>query len=127
MVVAFLPFPTRLLAEYIRQDRAERVATTIYGLTLFAAVILLSGLWRYAVQHQLIHPSADDADVRLMTHRLSPSLVAYIVLLVVGLFLPLVAIIGYLLIAVNLIIPIRRRTRGRGTTAAAAPGGDGDR
>src|SRR4249919_922907 len=32
MVVSFLPFPTKLLAEYIREDRPERVAATIYGL-----------------------------------------------------------------------------------------------
>ena len=30
-VVAFLPFPTRLFADYIGQDGAERVAATIYG------------------------------------------------------------------------------------------------
>ncbi len=35
MVVAFIPFPTRLLAEYGGDDDADRVATTIYGVTVF--------------------------------------------------------------------------------------------
>ena len=125
MVTSFLPYPTRLLAEYIRQDKAERVAATIYGLVLLAAAVLLSALWRYAVRRQLIHPSADEADVRLMTRRLSPSLVAYVVLLVVGLFVPLAAVIGYLLIALSLLLPTGRGASRR--DAAAAPGGDGDR
>ena len=31
MVVSFLPFPTRLVAEHINVHEAERVATTVYG------------------------------------------------------------------------------------------------
>jgi uncharacterized membrane protein len=34
MVVSFLPFPTKFLADYIGADRPERVAATIYGLNL---------------------------------------------------------------------------------------------
>jgi uncharacterized membrane protein len=50
MVVSFLPFPTRLLAEYIGEDAPGRVAATIYGLNLFLTAILVSLLWRYAVR-----------------------------------------------------------------------------
>ena len=50
LVVSFLPFPTRLLAEYLNSDNAERVAVSIYGLTLLVALSLLSVLWRYAVR-----------------------------------------------------------------------------
>jgi uncharacterized membrane protein len=34
LVVAFIPFPTRLLAEYSGAGDAARVATTVYGITL---------------------------------------------------------------------------------------------
>ena len=54
MVVSFLPFPTRLLGEYIGEDEPERVAVTIYGLNLFLASALVSLLWRYAVRERLI-------------------------------------------------------------------------
>jgi len=113
MVVSFLPFPTRLLAEYIRESGPERVAATVYGLTLLAAAGLVSALWRYALRQGLIHPDADDADVRMLTRRLAPGLAGYVVLIVVGLFLPMVAVFGYLAIAVNLLIPVRRRSGSR--------------
>jgi hypothetical protein len=43
--------------------------------------------------------------------RLEPSLGAYVALLVVDLFLPLVAVFDYVAIAIYLIVPIRRPTR----------------
>ena len=49
MVVSFIPFPTRLLAEYGGEGEAGRVATTVYGLTILAGTLLTSALWRYAV------------------------------------------------------------------------------
>ena len=42
----------------------------------------------------------------MLTKRLSPSLVAYGVLIVVGLFFPVAAVIGYLGIALYLLIPV---------------------
>ena len=42
LVVAFLPFPTRLVADALHDVEAERVAVTIYGLTLLA--IRLAGV-----------------------------------------------------------------------------------
>ena len=40
LVVAFLPFPTRLVADALHDVEAERVAVTIYGLTLLAIRLL---------------------------------------------------------------------------------------
>jgi len=40
LVVSFLPFPTKLLGEYIGEDAPERVAVTIYGLNLLLASVL---------------------------------------------------------------------------------------
>ncbi|HZA86575.1 MAG TPA: TMEM175 family protein [Acidimicrobiales bacterium] len=44
IVVAFIPFPTRLLAEYSGDDQPARVSTTIYGITLLVASALVSVL-----------------------------------------------------------------------------------
>jgi uncharacterized membrane protein len=111
MVVAFLPFPTRLVAEYVGEENQERVAVTIYGLTLFAASVLVAVLWRYAASKQLVGTAVDEAEIRLLSRRLTPGLGAYVVLIVVGLFFPVAAVFGYFLIALNLLIPIRRRHR----------------
>jgi uncharacterized membrane protein len=50
LMVSFLPFPTRLVADYIHQTAAERVAVTFYGITLLFTTTLLMVLWRYAVR-----------------------------------------------------------------------------
>lgn len=111
MVVSFLPFPTKLLAEYIKEDEAERVAATVYGLNLLLASLLVAVLWRYAVAERLVRPDADDEEIQVLTRRLTPGLAGYAVLIGVGLFAPIVAVIGYLAIAVFFIVPIRQLRR----------------
>ena len=112
LVVAFLPFPTRLLGEYVGEDEPARVAVTIYGLSLFLASALVSLLWRYAVREQLIRPDLADADVKMLTKRLTPGLAGYVAMIVLRLLLPVLAVLGYLAIAVYIIVPfgaLRRR------------------
>ena len=55
LVVAFLPFPTRLMADYFGKSDPERVAVVFYGLVLVTIASLLVGLWRYARRsHELL-------------------------------------------------------------------------
>jgi uncharacterized membrane protein len=116
LVVSFLPFPTRLLGEYIGDEEAASVAVTIYGLNLFLASALVSLLWRYAVREHLIRTGVADADVQMITKRLAPGLAGYVAMIVLGLFLPVVAVLGYLAIALYIIVPVRALKR-RGAVA----------
>ncbi len=112
MVVSFIPFPTRLLAEYGGDDDADRVATTIYGLTIFTAVVLTSIIWRYAVGARLVRTDAAEEQIADLTSRLTPGLAGYVVMLVLGLFLPTLAVVGYLVVAIFILVPFelfRRR------------------
>ena len=113
LFVSFLPFPTRLLSEYITTDHAERVAVTFYGLTLLVAGALLSLIWRYALHAHLVRPDAGDEEITLLTHRLTPGLAGYAVLIVVGLFAPVAAVIGYFVIALFFLLPLHIRPRRR--------------
>jgi uncharacterized membrane protein len=122
LLVSFIPFPTRLLAEYVTAGRSERVATTFYGLTLIASAAVLSLVWRYALHAKLVRPDASDEELTLLTRRLTPGLAGYALLIVAGLFVPVLAVVGYLLIAWYFLIPIHlprrrphrpRRTAGR--------------
>ena len=45
MAVAFLPFPTKLVAEAIHNSSAERAAVIFYGASLLAISLLFSALW----------------------------------------------------------------------------------
>ena len=111
LLVAFLPFPTRLFADYLGEDRPERVAATIYGVSLLVASTLLWVLWRYAVHAHLVRPDMADEEVELLTQRLTPGLGGYVLLIVLGLFVPVIAVAGYLAVALYYIIPFRRWTR----------------
>lgn len=118
LVVAFLPFPTRLLAEYVGGSDASRIATTVYGVNLLLTSILLSVLWRFAVHGHLVRSDADEAELAAVTRTLTPSMAGYVVMIVLGLFLPVVAVVGYLVIAVLIIVPFGalrsdRSARGR--------------
>jgi uncharacterized membrane protein len=111
LLVAFLPFPTRLFADYLGENQPERVAATIYGVTLLVASTLLWVLWRYAVHARLVRPDTADEEVELLTQRLTPGLGGYVLLIVLGLFVPVIAVAGYLAVALYYIIPFRRWTR----------------
>ena len=85
-------------------------------------------LWRYAVAEHLVRPDADDEEVQVLTKRLTPSLAAYVVLIGVGLFLPLAAVLGFLTIALYLIVPVglvrhRRSSGQRGFLRLHQPAG----
>jgi hypothetical protein len=72
----------------------------------------VSLLWRYAVRERLIPTDAPEADVRMLTAALAPELAGYLAMIVLGLFLPVLAVLGYLAIAVYIIVPfpaLRRR------------------
>jgi uncharacterized membrane protein len=114
MVVSFLPFPTRLLAEHLGDTDPARVAATIYGLTLIAALLLFFVLWRYSVSAHLVRPDAADTEIKDITTKLTPGLGGYVLMIGVGLVLPTAAILGYLAIAIALIVPFRARNRPAG-------------
>jgi uncharacterized membrane protein len=112
LVVSFIPFPTRLLAEYGGDDQSGRVATTIYGLTLFACAVLISVVWRYAIGAGLERPDVAGEELHALTAKLTPGLASYAAMIALGLFFPTIAVVGYLLIAIFLLVPfalLRRR------------------
>jgi uncharacterized membrane protein len=114
LFVAFLPFPTRLFAEFIGEDNPERVAVTVYGVSLLLTSLLLQALWLYAARHHLVQANLADEEIELVTRRLTPGQGGYVVLIIAGLFLPIIAVIGFLGIAVYYIVPFRPLRRRRG-------------
>ena len=105
ILVSFIPFPTKLLADFAGDAKAERVATTVYGINLLLTSLVLSLMWRFAVRARLVRPDAADEDVKMLTKRLTPGLTGYVVAIAIGLVLPNVAVLIYLLIAVFILIP----------------------
>ncbi len=54
-------------------------------------------------------PKSTDEEVDILTKRLTPGLVGYLFIIVLGLLLPLVAIFGYLVIAIFFLVPFPLR------------------
>jgi uncharacterized membrane protein len=57
--VAVLPFPTAVLATYLRQPEHRTAATVLYGATLTFTALCYNLLWRYAATgRRLLRPDA---------------------------------------------------------------------
>jgi len=118
--VSLLPFPTHMLANFLNNPNSERVAVTIYGINLFAISGLISVIWHYAHGEGLIKGDVDDEELRVVSSKVDPSLLSYGVVIVVGLLLPRLAVVLYLVIALVVMLPFRaigRALRRRKTTA----------
>ena len=107
LVVAFLPFPTRLAADALQHTDAERVAVTFYGLTLLAIRVLGSALHEYARREHLYSPPGEGEEPPGEQRRLLPVVIGYVLAIVIGLLLPGVAVALYFGIAIYLIVPFR--------------------
>jgi uncharacterized membrane protein len=80
MCVAFIPFPTALLAEYIRE--AEYRTTAVYTGTLAVTAVFFTVLWLYAaVNYRLVDRAVDPLLLRAMTRRYVFGMVLYILAL----------------------------------------------
>ncbi len=119
MLVSFLPFPTKLVAEALEKTTsAERAAVIFYGLVLFAISATINALWRYVAAHRdLLEPDVTDEDVAAITLATAPNMAFYVVVVLLALLAPQVAAFGYLLIAV---VGVFRQRGDRAAPAAAA-------
>jgi uncharacterized membrane protein len=111
LVVVFLPFPTGLVAEYLHNENGEKVYVTMYGLTLLAIRFLGSALDAYARREHLYAPRQDDEEVHTDRRKLLPVVIGYVIAILIGLVLPVLAVALYFGIAVYLVVPFRETAR----------------
>jgi len=101
MVVSFLPFPTKLMAEAIHSSDAERAAVIFYGASLLVTSLLLSGLWAsVTLDSHLLRPEVDEKEIRAIALAAAPSVGLYLAVIVLAFVAPVVAAYGFLVIAV---------------------------
>lgn len=97
--IAFVPFPTRLIAEHLRDDGLRAAALT-YGLTLTITSVCFLTFWSYAaVGHRLIAPGADERMVRGISRAFRPGTPIYAGATLVALISPIASVILFALIA----------------------------
>ncbi|HET7170838.1 MAG TPA: TMEM175 family protein [Gaiellales bacterium] len=85
--VALIPWPTRLVAEYMREGGvAERVAALVYAGTMTMMGIAFGLLWRYASSdRRLLGSGLSDADIARRTRRFTIGAPIYAIALIVAL------------------------------------------
>ena len=66
-VVAFMPFPTKLVAEALHDLDTERRLRHLYGLTLFTIRLLIAALDGYARRACLYSQERADEDLQTRT------------------------------------------------------------
>jgi uncharacterized membrane protein len=106
LVIGFLPFPTRLVAEALHDVNGERVFVTMYGLTLLCIRIFGFALDRYARREDLYVP-VEVQDPEQSGRSLLAVLGSYVVAVLSGLALPTLAVVFYFGIAIYLVVPFR--------------------
>jgi TMEM175 potassium channel family protein len=100
LVVSFIPFPTRLVAQYLGGP-GEQSATIAYAATLFAMAVLYNVWWHYArAKRRLIEESVSDASLRAVDRAFDPGVPAYAIVFAVAFFSPLASVIITLGLAV---------------------------
>ncbi len=101
MAVAFLPFPTRLLAEAIRDADAERAAVIFYGGTLLVISLLFSALWGMIARNRdLLRPDVDEKEINAILLATTPSIGFYVAVMALAIVAPQLAAFGFVLIAI---------------------------
>jgi len=99
MIVAFFPFPTRLVADYL-QKPGEQSAVYAYASTLLLMAIVYVLWWRYArTGRRLIAPEVPDSALRAVDRAFNPGIPAYAIVLLVAVVSPLLSVVLTFLLA----------------------------
>jgi uncharacterized membrane protein len=76
--VAFIPFPTRVLAEFVRTQDDGRAAALLYGVTMMVMSVTFLSVWLYAsVGRRLIAPEAGSQAISGITRSFLPGVPMY--------------------------------------------------
>ena len=93
LIVGFLPFPTKLVAQYLNQP-GEQAAVYAYDATFVVMAIVYNAWWRYAsTGRRLIREKVPDATVRAITRAFDPGVPMYGLVFLVAVFSPLASVI----------------------------------
>jgi uncharacterized membrane protein len=92
LTIAFLPFPTKLVGDYLRDD-GEQAAALAYAGTLVVMAILHQVWWQYARRNRrLIAEETPDSALRAVDRAYWPGVPMYAAVFVVAFFSPLGAV-----------------------------------
>jgi uncharacterized membrane protein len=93
MCVAFLPFPTRLVAENLRDRHELQLAALAYGATMTVMAVCYLSLWLYAIGNgRLLRDDSDPRTVSGIMRSYLPGSPLYLTATLVALVSPLASV-----------------------------------
>ena len=106
MTIAFLPWPTALVAGYVRDPDGRTVATVVYGLTMTAIAVMFNVVWRYASgRGKLLVPGLDPVAVARTRRDYLVGPVVYAAATLVALANPFLSLSVFAALAVYWLLP----------------------
>jgi uncharacterized membrane protein len=113
MCVAFIPFPTALLAEYIREEAHRSTAVAVYSGTLAVTAVFFTLLWLYAAgNYRLVDRSVDPSLLRSMTRRYVLGMLLYILAFALSFVSPAASLALIVILALVFVLPEPDGSRG---------------
>jgi uncharacterized membrane protein len=77
MAVAFLPFPTEVVADNVRDPSARRAAALLYGCNMILVAVGFLALWFYG-SRRLLREDSDRREVAGITRSFVPGVAIYV-------------------------------------------------
>jgi len=103
-MIAFIPFPTALLAEYLTHDN-ERTAVIVYAAWILATALVYNGLWRYVRTAGLIDPETDHTAVATINRRFNMGPAGYLIALIAAIIWPPAGLALQAILALLYVLP----------------------
>ncbi len=92
LTVAFLPFPTRLVAQHLQRP-GEQVAVYVYDATFVLMAVVYNVWWRYAsTGRRLIAEGVPERAIAAITRAFNPGIPMYAVTFLVAIWSPLASV-----------------------------------
>jgi uncharacterized membrane protein len=108
MFVAFLPYPTDVLAERLGSGVDEVAATVLYGGTMTAIAVMYNAIWLYASGNggRLLKSGIDEQIRRAGARGYQYGPLGYLLITLLALINPLISLAGFAAYAVYWALPV---------------------
>ena len=127
MMIAFVPFPTLVVAEFARSDTNGQAAALLYGIVMTTTAIFFFVLWMYG-SRRLLRPDADSREVTGITRSYLPGAPLYGTATLLAFVSPTASLVMYAAIALFYALSSalfgRDDSRTNSTVARTASSGD---
>ncbi len=100
LTVSVIPFPTRLISEYLSHETDAKTAVALYGVVMLGMAIANGWIWLHITgDRDLLHQHLDRAAHRAAIRRFGLGTVSYLALVGVAFLTPIGALVGHALLA----------------------------